>query len=165
MRLSAEIRYEAGPKRVFGMIVDPAFQAAKCAATGSLEHEVDVTEHADGGATVFTRRTLPTDQVPDAVRVLVGRTVHLAETQCWEPERADGSRSGTIRVEIEGTPLRFTASTALVPVGEGTRQPIDGELRANVPLIGGRIEKAAEPAVRGAIRVEERTGTSWLAER
>jgi hypothetical protein len=33
------------------------------------------------------------------------------------------------------------------------------------PLIGGRIEKAAEPAIMGAIRAEERTGKGWLAER
>jgi Protein of unknown function (DUF2505) len=165
VRLSAEIRYEAEPKRVFRMIADPAFQEAKCVATGSIEHEIDVTEHEDGGATVRSRRALSTADVPDVVRSFVGRTVHLTERQHWEPERPDGSRRGTIHVEIEGTPVRFTASTALVPDSEGTRQPIEGELKASVPLIGGRIEKATEPAVRHGIRVEERTGTSWLAER
>jgi len=164
VRLSAEIRYGADPWAVFRMIVDPAFQEAKCAATGSLEHEVDVTEHDDGGATVFSRRALPTDQVPDAVRALVGRTVHLAETQRWEAADADGTRTGSILVEIEGLPVRFTAATALAADADGTQQPIEGELKASVPLFGGRIEHAAEPAVRAAIRVEQRTGTAWLAE-
>ena len=165
MRLSAEIRYDAGPESVFRMIVDPAFQEAKCAATGSLEHEVDVSEHADGGATVHSRRTMPTDQIPDVVRSFLGSTVHLAETQRWSAATGDGSRTGSITVEIEGIPVRFTASTALTADAAGTQQPIEGELKASVPFFGGRIESAAEPAVRAAIRVEQRTGTAWLAER
>ena len=165
MQLSAQIRYEAEPGRVFRMIVDPAFQEAKCAATGSLEHEIDVTEHDDGGATVFSRRTMPTDQVPDFVRSFIGSRVLLVETQKWQPEAADGSRAGSIVVEIEGLPVRFTAVTALLAEGAGTHQPIEGDLKASVPLFAGRIESAAEPAVRAAIRVEQRTGTAWLEPR
>jgi hypothetical protein len=164
VRLTGEIRYEAAPKRVFRMITDPGFQEAKCAAAGSLEHEVDVTELDDGSTTIFSRRMLSTDQVPNAVRSFLGRTVHLAETQRWEPERADGSRTGSIRVEIEGTPVRYTASTALLPDGEGTHQPIEGDLKVAMPLVGGRLEQAAEPAVRAAIRVEQETGRAWLTE-
>ena len=165
MRLTAEIRYEADPRTVFRMIADPAFQEAKCAATGSLEHEIDVRDDADGGTTIFSRRTMPTDQIPDVVRSFVGPTVHLAETQRWERPRPDGTRTGSITVEIEGMPVRFTAATALAADGAGTQQPIEGDLKASVPLFGGRIERAAEPAVRAAIRVEQRTGNAWLAER
>ena len=165
MRLSAEIRYGADPGTVFGMIADPAFQEAKCVATGSLEHEVDVRDDADGGTTIFSRRTMPTDQMPDFVRSFVGATVHLAETQRWAAAAPDGTRAGSITVEIEGVPVRFSASTALTADGGGTHQPIEGELKASVPLFGGRIEKAAEPAVRAAIRVEQRTGDEWLATR
>jgi hypothetical protein len=164
VRLSAEIRYQADPKAVFRMLVDPAFQEAKCVATGSLEHEVDVSEHDDGGATVYSRRTMPTDRVPDFVRSFVGSTVHLAETQHWQAADADGARAGSITVEIEGIPVRFTAATALAADRDGTQQPIEGEIKASVPLFGGRIERAVEPAVRAAIRVEQRTGTEWLAE-
>jgi hypothetical protein len=49
--------------------------------------------------------------------------------------------------------------------GTGTRQTIDGDLKASVPLIGGRIEKAIEPALQGAIRVEQREGRTWLTSR
>jgi hypothetical protein len=165
VRLSAEIRYSAEPGAVFRMIVDRAFQEAKCAATGSLAHEIDIREHPGGGATISSRRTMPTEQVPQFVRSFVGGTVYLAEAQRWQAPGADGARTGTISVEIEGLPVRFTAATALSPNGGGTHQPIEGELKASVPLFGGRIESAAEPAVRAAIRVEQRTGALWLAER
>jgi hypothetical protein len=164
VRLTAEIRYDAGPQQVYRMIVDPTFQEAKCVATGSLEHEVDISEHDDGGATVFSRRTMPTDQIPDVVRAFLGSRVYLNETQRWAAATVDGARTGSIVVEIEGVPVRFTAATALTADGDGTRQPIEGELKASVPLFGGRIENAAAPAVRAAIRVEQRTGTGWLAE-
>jgi hypothetical protein len=34
-----------------------------------------------------------------------------------------------------------------------------------VPLLGGKIERSVEPAVRAAITAEERIGQAWLAER
>ena len=42
---------------------------------------------------------------------------------------------------------------------------IAGDLKASIPLLGGRVEKAAAPAVVEAIRAEERTGQRWLADR
>lgn len=164
MRFSAEIRFDADPHRVFAMIVDPAFQEAKCAASGSIEHEIDVSEHEDGSAVVINRRTMPTDHLPDFVRSLVGSTIQLHETQRWAAPSADGSRTGSIEVEIHGAPVRFRGSVALAADGAGTHWPIEGEIKASMPLIGGKIEKAAQPAVHAGIGVEQRIGTKWLAE-
>jgi hypothetical protein len=46
--------------------------------------------------------------------------------------------------------------------GEGCVETIEGDLKARIPLLGSKIEQAAEPAIRGAIRVESRTGKAWL---
>jgi hypothetical protein len=163
VRFSAEIRFDADPHRVFAMIVDPAFQEAKCLASGSLEHEVDVSEHDDGSAVVVNRRTMPTHHLPDFVRSLVGATIQLHETQRWASPSAAGSRTGSIQVEIHGVPVRFDGSVALAADGPGTHWPVEGEIKASVPFLGGKIEKAAEPAVHAGIRVEQETGTTWLA--
>ena len=164
MQLRADIRYDADPERVFAMLIDPGFQEAKCVATGAIEHSVAVSEHDDGGATIVSRRSMPTDRVPDFVRSFLGTTLDLTETQVWSAAGEDGSRTGSLTVQIQGAPVKFTASTALAAEGAGTHQPIEGDLKASVPLIGGKIEQSAEPAVSAAIRVEQRTGTSWLAE-
>ena len=42
---------------------------------------------------------------------------------------------------------------------------IDGDLKASIPLVGGRLEKAAAPAVIGAIHRRGRTARRWLSER
>ena len=165
MRLSAEIRYDAEPERVFAMLTDPAFQERKCLATGALKHEVEVEEFDDGGATITTRRTMPTDQVPDFVRSFVGPTLLVEQIDDWEGPAGDGSRSGTVVVEIKGAPVRLTGSLRLAPSGSspGSVETVDGDLKAAVPLVGGRIEKAVEPALQAALRVEQREGRAWLA--
>ena len=165
MRLSAEIRYDADPAAVFAMLTDAAFQERKCAATGALDHEVEIDEYDDGSAAIRTSRTMPTDQVPDFVRTFVGQTLTVAQVDDWQPPAADGSRDGTAVVEIKGAPVRLAAAMTLHADGAGTRQTIDGDLKASVPLLGGRIEKAVEPALQAAIRVEQREGRAWLAAR
>ena len=52
----------------------------------------------------------------------------------------------------------------LEPVQQGTNLNISGDLKAHIPLIGGRIEKAAAPAFIKALRSEHETGRRWLAE-
>jgi hypothetical protein len=166
VRLKAELRYDADPGTVFAMLTDPAFQERKLAATGALEHEVTVTPASDGGAIVTSRRTMPTDDVPDLVRNLVGRTLTVRQVEEWGPPEADGGRDGEVIVEVSGAPLRLTGDLRLAPDGAGrSLETVAGELKARVPIIGGRIERSAEPAILGAIEVEEREGRAWLAER
>jgi hypothetical protein len=58
--------------------------------------------------------------------------------------------------------VRFTGSLVLGGSAQGTVETIDGDIKASVPLIGGRLERALEPALLAAIRVEQREGTAWL---
>jgi uncharacterized protein YndB with AHSA1/START domain len=162
MRLTAELRYDADPAAVFEMLTDPAFQERKLAATGALEHEGTVEARADGGAVVRSRRTMPTDEVPDLVRNLVGQTLTVIPVEEWGPPAADGGRGGTVTVDVSGAPVRLTGTLRLAPAGAGSVESVAGELKARVPIVGGRIERAAEPAIRLAIETEEREGRAWL---
>jgi hypothetical protein len=167
LRLTDEIRYAADPDTVFAMLSDPDFQDSKCRATGALEHSVEVEPDDEGGVTITTSRSMPTDQLPDFLRGLAGGTLTVVQVETWDPPDGDGGREGTIEVEISGAPVSMHGTLSLAPDGTGdgarTVETIDGELKAKVPLIGGRIEKAAEPAVRAAVRAERHTGTAWLA--
>lgn len=163
MRLTADIRYDAPPEAVFTMLRDEAFQARRCVATGALEHDVRVEEFADGGVVITAHRTMPTDQVPDFVRTFVGPTLVVSEIQDWRATGPAGGREGTLVLEIKGAPVRMTGSLRLDPDGPGTAQTVDCDLKAAVPLVGGKIERAVEPAIRAALRVEQREGSAWLA--
>jgi Protein of unknown function (DUF2505) len=164
VRVTADIRYAATTTAVFEMLTDKSFQDRKLAQTGALTWEVQV-QLANGGATIVSSRAMPTDQVPDAFRSMVGQQLTIAQTESWGPAGADGSRTGTLDVEVSGTPIRMKGSLALSGADGGSVELIDGELKARVPLIGGKIERAVEPAVRAAIDAEQRIGRAWLAER
>ncbi len=162
MKISATFDYAATPHDVFAMLADEDFQARKCVATGALTHSVSV--RADGDRTVIvSRRVLPTDGFPDFVKGLVGATLAVTETQDWGPADPDGTRQGRLIVDIAGAPIDLAGTLSLAPAGEGSVESLDGELKATIPLIGGRIEKAAAPAIESAIRAERETGQAWLA--
>jgi hypothetical protein len=163
VRLSAEIRYAAAPQVVFDMLTDQAFQERKLAQTGALSYTASVVLSGDGGAVVASSRALPTDQVPDAFRSMVGDRLTVDQTETWNPAGPDGARTGTLSVTVSGVPVKLTAALSLSVTGAGCLETVSGDLKARVPLIGGRIEKAVEPAVRAAIDAEQRIGQVWLA--
>jgi hypothetical protein len=164
MKITERIDYAAAPAAVFAMLTDPAFQEAKCIEAGSQRHESTVTPAGDG-ARIVTQRDLPADNLPDFVRSIVGDTLSVTETYDWGAPADDGGRDGRLVVEVAGAPVALRAKVRLVPGGGTTAMTIDGDLKASIPLLGGKVEKAAAPAVIHAIRGEGRTGARWLAER
>lgn len=161
MKFRADISYAAEPGRVFSMLLDPAFQEKVCLATGALDHSVDV-QPAAGGATITTTRKLPADGLPDFVRTFVGQTLDVLRVDHWGPLEDDGSRRGTIVVEIQGTPVRLSGTLVMRAQGTGTVEDVEGDLKASVPLVGAKIERAAEPAIRAAVSKEQEIGGEWL---
>ena len=83
----------------------------------------------------------------------------------WGRPAADGSRTGTIHIGIGDAPVAMQGGLRMRVDGRGTRIDIDGDLKARVPLVGGRIERAAEPSIRAAIDIEQEVGEKWLAAR
>jgi hypothetical protein len=108
---------------------------------------------------------MPTDQIPDFARSFVGRTIDVVQVDDFGAPDVDDGREGSVIVEIKGVPVRFAGSLALGAASAGTLETVDGDVKASVPLVGGRLERALEPALQAAIRVEQREGIAWLARR
>ena len=164
MRITETITYHATVEVVYAMKTNPAFQERKCADSGALHHDVAVRQNGTG-ALVVTRRDLSTEGLPEFVKSIVGARLSITETYQWDALRADGSREGTLTVEAAGAPVAMRGTVHLEPVQDGTNLNIDGDLKAHIPLIGGRIEKAAAPAFISALRSEHESARRWLAER
>lgn len=164
MQLHVTIDMPTGAHAAARVLADPAYAAAKLRAAGAAEQHVDVTGSADGSFTVTTRRALPTGQIPAHLRSFVGDRIDVRQVEAWEAAAPDGSRAGTVVVEIAGAPVRVTGRTTLAPVGpDATRITYDGEVRASVPLFAAAVEEAAASAVRAALREEEGMAARWLA--
>jgi len=162
MRITTSYEYPASPQDVFAMMADPAFQAAKCEATHPLSHTESVTPKGDQ-TEIITARVLPTDGFPDFARSMIGPKVKVTETLMWSPASVDGSRTGTITIGIGDAPVGMKGTLRLSPTAAGSRVDIDGELKARIPLVGGRVENAAEGPIRAAVDKEQEVGRAWLA--
>ena len=147
MDLRTQLRFDTDPVTVFAMFTDEAYLARKAGATGAVRHEASVTRLGDQ-VTVRLLRVMPPD-VPDLLR--------------WQPASSDGSRTGSIRIEMGGAPVQLTGGMTLVGTAAATAATIDARVKASIPLVGGRIEKAVHDAVVHAARIEEQVGRAWLA--
>ena len=162
MKIARTLEYAATPDEVFTVLADQAFQEAKCAATAAIKHTATVS--GDGDRTVITtERVLPTRGMPDFARNMVGETLKVTETQDWGPAAADGAREGTLSMSVSGVPVTMKGTLSLAPGGPGSVETLDADLKASLPLIGGKIEKAAAPPVEDAITIEQRLAAEWLA--
>ncbi|MEP6852441.1 MAG: DUF2505 domain-containing protein [bacterium] len=161
MRFQAEIRYSRPPTAVNAMMADPAFQDRKCRDTGALSHSVDVDER-DGHLVITCERKMPTDQFPDFVKSFVGGSLTLLQVDDWAPPAADGSRSGLTSLTVPGTPLSMTGTARLASADGGAVTTLDADIKAAVPFVGGRIEKAAGPAILAGVRQEQKTAQAWF---
>jgi uncharacterized protein YndB with AHSA1/START domain len=160
MELRTEQRYDADPTTVFAMLTDEAFLARKAEATGALRHEGSVVWDGDR-ATVRLLRVMP-PEVPDFVRRFIGDTIDLEQIDTWEPPGADGSRTGSIRIAMGGAPVQLTGVMRLTPTATGSLTSTDAEIKAAIPLFGGKIEKAVHDALLQAVSIEETVGQAWL---
>ncbi|NYG07729.1 hypothetical protein BJ986_002216 [Phycicoccus badiiscoriae] len=162
MKIAKSIEYAATPQEVFTVLSDVKFQEAKCAATAAIKHTAKVESSGDH-TVITTERILPSDGLPDFAKSMVGETLKVTETQDWGPASSDGSRRGTVEMAVAGAPIALQGTLSLAPGGSGTVEQLDAELKARVPLIGGKIEKAAAPPIEEAIDIEATTAQEWLA--
>ncbi|HEX5534909.1 MAG TPA: DUF2505 domain-containing protein [Actinomycetales bacterium] len=163
MRIHDEFQYAAPPEKVAEMLADPTFYEQVSERMGAVSATVEVSGDPSGPFTVTTERKMPTDGFPDFARKFVGDTVSVRQVDEWHAEEEGGVRRGTLLVEVHGAPLRMHGSLLLAPTDTGTTETVDGELKAAVPLIGGKLEEAARPAIEGAIRQQQKVGAAWFA--
>lgn len=164
MRFDATIDYPADVHTVAAMLADEEFVRRKLAASGALDSPYDVLREGEA-FTITTRREMPTDQVPSRFRSFVGQRLDVRLVEAWEAPQADGSRSGTLALDIAGVPVRVNGRMLLRPSGEGAVQSFSGDVTASIPLFGSPIEKAAADAVDKMLAVERSVGLDFLAGR
>jgi hypothetical protein len=162
VEFSAQIDFPAPPDAVAEMFATTAYVYEKVAESGASDGTVEVAGTASGAFTVTTRRRMPTDDIPDAYRSLVGSGLEVRQVEAWEAPRPDGIRHGTIALEVAGVPVRVTGSLSLAPSPAGSTQRVAGTIRASLPLFGKAIEKAVVGSVDRVVEVERRVGHRWL---
>lgn len=166
MKLREKMTLPLSATEAAAMYADPAYTEIRRSTLGADRADSSVYGDSAGAFTVRTELSMSTDRVPDMVRPFVGAAVTIHETQSWSAPEADGSRRGTMKLEVAGTPAGLTGALRLVPGGETTSSlEIDGDLVARIPLLGPRLEKAAVPYVSTVLRAEEQSARAYRDSR
>lgn len=163
MKLRETLNLPLSARAAAEMYADPEYTEIRRRTLGAAQAESTLEGDPAGSFTVRTELSMPTDRVPDMVRPFVGSSVTIREEQSWSAPEQDGSRRGTMHLDVVGTPAGLTATLRLTPTVESTSTvEIDGDLVAKVPLLGPRLEKAAIPYVSTVLRAEERSASTYL---
>jgi hypothetical protein len=156
MRLRHELAYDAPPADVVAMLTDPLFWDKVGDATGALSSKATVD--ADGAA---TRVVIDQEQevvgVPSFAKKFVGDSTRAITTQVWTGSRA------SYQVATPGKPTSMTGTATVAENGTGSTLTYDLEVKASVPLIGGKLEKLVVELTTEGFEKEQAVGAAWLA--
>ncbi len=156
MDITARAHFDdATPGEVYDMMMSPGYQELVCQASHAEDYSVAIE-----GSVLKTSRQL---KAPSIVAKFTGGTLNVVETIEWRPPAADGTRAGTITIEVPGQPVRFAGTISIGRVNGGSAMVMAGDLRINVPLIGKKMEQSAAPAMAAGFRTHEHVGGRWLA--
>ena len=156
MRLRHELAYDAPPADVLAMITDPLYWDKVADATSALSSRATV---ATEGAT--TRVVVDQEQevvgVPSFAKKFVGDSTRAIMTQLWQGD------SATYTVETPGKPTSISGTATLAENGSGSTVTYDLEVKASVPLVGGKLEKLVVELTTEGFEKEQAVGAAWLA--
>lgn len=138
-----ELRYDHPVDRVFDLVATGAFQLEVIAHIGGRDAGlVEETATADGGVRLVTRQGSGVE-LPGFAKKLVPANTAVTQTYEWGPAASDGARRGTWMADIKGAPVSMSGPTGLRPAGAGCVQLFEGQVKASVPVVGGKLESFA----------------------
>jgi len=156
VRFEHENRYAASPDDVAALQTDQAYRASLKSRTRSAAHSVQVTDQ--GGTTVVeVDQRLKTEGIPSFARKLVGETIQLVQREEWTGHQA------SFELSIPGKPGHLRGTVTIEHDGDGAVERVQGEAKASLPLVGGKIEKLLVDMITQSLERSQARGAAWLA--
>jgi hypothetical protein len=142
-RIREELSYDRPPAEVFDLISTGAFHIELITHLGGCDAEiVEETRRPDGAVRLVMRQQSAVD-LPGFARKLIPANTTVTQTFDWGPPAPDGTRKGTWSAEAKGAPVTIGGPTELEATEGGASLVYMGEVRASVPVVGGRLEAFA----------------------
>lgn len=162
MKFHESITLPLSPTDAARMYADPRYASVRAEVLGADSASSRTTGSPDGEMTVVTELKMPTDRVPDIARKFVGERISVEETQSWQAPEETGERSGTMRFTVAGLPVCVEGESRLLQEGDQSRLDVSGDLSAKIPLVGGKLEKAAVPYIGRVLQAEARAAQRYI---
>jgi hypothetical protein len=156
MKFRHELSYDASPAEVFEMLADPAFREKVGQALDVVSDDITLERDGDGFR-LTNDQVQRTGGLPAFAQKIAGETTRVIQTEEWS-----SPTSGTLRIDAPGKPTTMAGTIELVPDGTGTVEVVELEIKAKVPLVGGKLEKLMAEQVRDGMDTEHEVGQGWL---
>lgn len=156
-------QFAASPEAVRAMLTSEEYATMRAERTGALSVQVSIADQADGTVVMRVARELPAD-VPSFAKSFVGASLKVDETYTWAPAAADGTGSAGFTA-VFSAPIAFTGAVTIETDGDATVVRTHGDIKASVPLVGGKVEGFAKESMERYLRAEQKVGAEWLTTR
>ena len=134
------------------MLTDPVFREKAAVA----QEATDVKVSVEGQELVLDMQA-SNSGLPGFAQKFAGERTHSITSELW----SDGSVA-QFSVSTPGKPTSITGSRRLVADGDGTLDTFEGECKAKVPLIGGKLEGIMAGQFTDGLDKEHVVGIAWL---
>jgi Protein of unknown function (DUF2505) len=136
--MSFDYRFEAGADKVFALLTDADFLVDRCLALGERSAECSVEDDDDEVVINLTREV--ERNVPAFLSRLFGSSQTVEMVERWQARGA--TRQGRFTLKVVGQPVVVEATMTLrrAPKGGGCVYSIEHSAKANIPLVGRRVE-------------------------
>lgn len=159
----AEFRYAV--EEVFQAGVSKAYLEAKAPALGHEAAEILELDDGPDGGTARIRYTVESDLPAWARKLLPSRNT-VTESHSWPGPGSDGARAYAFTVTVANVPVEIRGSVRLVPASPAScRSEARVEVKASLPLVGGKLEDLVAGDLRRTMAGEEAFMREWLAAR
>ncbi len=158
-KLSNTDHYNATPEQLMAMLQDAEYAPTKYKDLGDVAFTVTNHEPRDGGLNVTVDREVDAN-LPDLAKKFLGETTKMEQSEVW---RADGDGFVGDMVMKSSSPVTITATNTIKPSGDGSDWTVDFDIKASVPLVGGKIEKMVAEETKNSLVKEFAFNQDWLA--
>ena len=160
-KLSNTDHYDATPAQTHGhAAATPSTPPAKYKDLGDVAFTVKNHEADDGGLNVTVDREVAAN-LPDLAKKVLGQTTKMEQTEVWRAD-GDGFVGNMIDVlVVAGGHHRHQHDQARRR--DGADWTVNFDIKASVPLIGGKIEKMVAEETKSNLVKEFAFNQNWLA--
>lgn len=161
--INESLTYAAAPSEVFDLISTGAFQLELIAHLGGHNGElVEETRHPDGSVKLVCRQQTAVE-LPGFAKKLIPANTTVTQTYEWDAPDGSGNRKGKWSAVAKGAPVSIGGPTELKATATGSSHLYLGQVKASVPVVGGRLEGFALENLRKELSSTEQFTAERLA--
>ncbi len=147
----ARHQYSHPVAKVWKVFTTPEFYQDKFEGVGARNVEVLSSDSGDGEFSIETTREVPLD-VPSVLKTFLGEWNAMLQNEHWVEE--DGEYLNELEMSGDGVPARMTGSMRLKPSGKGCVNEVEITIKAQVPLVGKKLEAFIAKGTEGQLAAE-----------